>query len=35
MQGLSQDIEIGCPKLAIVTFLGVLFFKGVHNILRL
>ena len=24
-QALSQDLEIGCPKLAIVRFLGVLY----------
>ena len=24
-QGLSQDLETGCPKLEIVKFLGVLF----------
>ena len=34
-QGLSQDLETGCPKLAIVKFLGVLFFKVDHNILIL
>ena len=28
MQGLSQDIETGCPKLAIVKPLGVHIFKG-------
>ena len=29
VQGLSQDLETGCPKLAIVKFWGVLFFdKG-------
>ena len=33
-QGLSQDLEIGCPKLAMVNFLGVKIFKGDHNILR-
>ena len=36
-QGLSQDLETGltgCPKLAIVKFLGVYIFKGDHNILR-
>ena len=32
--GLSQDLETGCPKLAIVKFLGVQIFKGDHNILR-
>ena len=31
--GLSQDLETGCPKLTIVKFLGVLFFKGGHAIL--
>ena len=30
-QRLSQDLENGCPKLAIVTFWGVLFFKGDHS----
>ena len=34
-QGLSQDLESGCPKSTIVKFGGVLFFKGGHNILRL
>ena len=34
-QGLSQDLETGCPKLAIVKLLGFLFFKGEHTILRL
>ena len=34
-QGLSQDHETGCPKLTIFKFLGVLFFKEDHNILRL
>ena len=34
-QSLSQDLETGCPKLAILKFWGVLFFKGFHNILRL
>ena len=33
-QGLSQDLETGCPKLAIVKFMGVHIFKGDHNILR-
>ena len=28
-------LETRCPKLAIVTFWGVQFFKGDHNILRL
>ena len=32
-QGLSQDLETGCLKLAIVKFLGVQNFKGDHNIL--
>ena len=27
-QGISQDQETVCPKLAIVTCMGVLFFKG-------
>ena len=33
-QGLSQELETGCLKLAIVKFLGVQIFKGDHNILR-
>ena len=33
-QGLSQDLETGCLKLAIVKFLGVQMLKGDHNILR-
>ena len=33
-QGLSQDLEIGCPKLAIVKFWGIQTLKGDHNILR-
>ena len=33
-QALSQDLETGCPKLAIVKFLGVQIFNGDHNILR-
>ena len=33
-QGLSQDLEIGCPKLAIVKFNGVQMFRGDHNLLR-
>ena len=33
-QGLSQDLETGCLKLAIVNFLGIQIFKGDHNILR-
>ena len=32
-QGLSQDLETGCLKLAVVKFLGVQIFKGDHNIL--
>ena len=32
-QGLSQDLESGCLKLAVVKFLGVQIFKGDHNIL--
>ena len=31
-QGLSQDLETGCLKLAIVKFGGVQNFKGAHNI---
>ena len=34
-QGLSQDLETGCLKLAIVKYLGIQIFKGDHNILRL
>ena len=34
-KGLSHDLEPGCPKLAVVNFLGVLFFKGDHNTLRI
>ena len=33
-KGLIQDLETVCQKLTI-NFLGVLDFKGVHNILRL
>ena len=33
-QGLSQDLETGCPKFAIVKVLGIQIFKGDHNILR-
>ena len=32
-QCLSQDLETGCLKLAVVKFLGVQIFKGNHNIL--
>ena len=32
-QCLSQDLETGCLKLAVVNFLGVQIFKGDHNIL--
>ena len=34
-QSLIQDLGTGCPKLAILKLLGVLFFKGHHNMLRL
>ena len=34
IQGLSQELETGCLKLAIVKFLGVQIFKGDHNIIR-
>ena len=27
----NQDVETGCPKLAIVKFLGVHFFNASHN----
>ena len=30
----SQYFESGCPELAIVKLLGILFFKGDHSILR-
>ena len=33
VQCLSQDLETGCLKLAVVKFLGVHIFKGDHNIL--
>ena len=33
-QGFSQDLETGCPKLAIVKLLGIQNFKGDHNIFR-
>ena len=32
-QCLSQDLETGCLKLAVVKFLGVQIFKGDHIIL--
>ena len=28
IQGLSQDLETGCPKLAIVKILGIQIFQG-------
>ena len=34
-QHLSQNLETCCPKLAILKSIGVLFFRGDHNILRL
>ena len=34
-QGLSQDLEIGSPKLLILKNLAVLFFQGDHHSLRL
>ena len=33
-QGLSQDLQTGCPKLAIGKYLGIQIFKGDHNKLR-
>ena len=33
-QGVGQDLEIGCLKLALVKFWGVQIFKGDHNILK-
>ena len=32
-QCLSQDLETGCLKLAVVKFLGFQILKGDHNIL--
>ena len=32
-QRLSQDLETGCLRLAVVNFLGIQIFKGDHNIL--
>ena len=32
VQCLSQDLETGCLKLAVVKLLGVQIFKGDHNI---
>ena len=34
-KGLSQDLEIGCPKLTMIKNFGILFFRGDHTILRL
>ena len=34
-RGLSQNLETGYPKLAIVKYLGVLLFNGDYNLLRL
>ena len=34
MQCLSQDLETGCLKLAVVKLLGVIIFKGDHNIIQ-
>ena len=33
-QGLSQELETGCPKLTIVKFWGVQTFKNDDNIFR-
>ena len=33
IQGHSQDLETGCPKLAIEKFLGIQILKRDHNIL--
>ena len=33
-QGLSQDLETGCLKLAIEKFLGIQIFEGYPNTLR-
>ena len=32
-QCLSQDLETGCLKLAVIKYLGIQIFKGDHNIL--
>ena len=32
-QGISQDLETGCHKLAIAKSLGVQIFKGGNNVL--
>ena len=32
LQSLSQDLETGCLKSAVVKFLAVQIFKGDHNI---
>ena len=34
IQGLSQDLGTGCPKLGALNFLGVQILKGDHIILR-
>ena len=33
-QGLSQDLETGCPKLVALKFLGIQISKGDSNVLR-
>ena len=33
IMGLSRDSETRCQTLAVIKFLGILFFKGDHNIL--
>ena len=34
IQGLSQDLETGCLKLATLKFWGIMNLKGDYNILR-
>ena len=34
LQGISQDLQTGCPNLVIAKFCGILFIKGPHNVLR-
>ena len=34
-QALSHDLETGCPILPTSNLLGILFFKGEHNVFRL
>ena len=32
IQGLSQDLETGCPELPIIKLRGILFLKGDHSL---